>query len=460
MISGRAHEAAATLDRGIERVRGADPALAAELEDDLFDGLNYDEELAQERTRRLASAQARPAVLAHRAFDRAAVGASASEVRELAAAALADGSLSQRSEQPAALYAIEALMAVEAADEARAAIETFADVARRTGSRVGMGGIAMARARWEHEFGNLEAAQEAARVAIEIQMALSGGGATRSVRASLAASLLDAGDIDEAERLLGDPLLAPEPRDTLLPICGFNALRGRILLERGRPREALTELEAHIALEDRRGWIASFRNATRVTMITALAEAGRVDEARALADAQLTRARERDLHGHEARVLVAGARLALAREAEIGLLEQAVAAARRSPSRLILAEALTAYGATLRRANRRADARDPLREARELALQTGAKALEKHAHDELVIAGARPQRVAQHGPEGLTPSERRVAELAAQGHRNRDIAEALFVTAKTVEVHLGRAYTKLGISSRSQLADTLRGYAA
>ena len=117
-------------------------------------------------------------------------------------------------------------------------------------------------------------------------------------------------------------------------------------------------------------------------------------------------------------------------------------------------------GAALRRANRRADARDPLREARELALLAGAKGLEKRAHDELVIAGARPQRVAQNGPEGLTPSERRVAERAAAGRRNREIAEELFVTLKTVEVHLGRAYTKLGISSRSQLADTLGGYAA
>jgi len=213
-------------------------------------------------------------------------------------------------------------------------------------------------------------------------------------------------------------------------------------------------------LEEAHGWIASFRNATRVTMVTALAEVGRLDEARELADAQLTRARTRGLHGHEARVLVASGRLALNRAKEIELLEAAVAAARRSPSRLIQAEALVELGAALRRANRRADARDPLREARALALLVGAKGLEKRAHDELVIAGARPQRVAQHGPEGLTPSERRVAELAATGRRNREIAEELFVTLKTVEVHLGRAYTKLGISGRSQLADTLGGYAA
>ena len=117
------------------------------------------------------------------------------------------------------------------------------------------------------------------------------------------------------------------------------------------------------------------------------------------------------------------ARLALAREDEIELLEAAVAAARRSPSALNQAEARVALGAALRRAGRRAEAREPLREARELAPAPAPRALEERAHEELVIAGARPQRVAQAGVEGLTPSERRVAELAAAGRRNREIAE-------------------------------------
>ena len=72
-----------------------------------------------------------------------------------------------------------------------------------------------------------------------------------------------------------------------------------------------------------------------------------------------------------------------------------------------------------------------------------------------MAAGARPQRAALSGPEALTPSERRVAELAAEGLSNREIAETLWVTRKTVEVHLGSAYAKLGIRSRAQLADVL-----
>jgi DNA-binding CsgD family transcriptional regulator len=199
----------------------------------------------------------------------------------------------------------------------------------------------------------------------------------------------------------------------------------------------------------------SLRVPARATLVTALAESGRLDEALALADAELELQRRRGVAGAEARVLLARARLALARDEEIALLGQAVAAARRSPSALVQAEALSALGAALRRAGRRSDARDPLREARELAARTGAKRLEERAHEELLIAGARPQRVAQAGVDGLTPSERRVADLAAAGRRNREIAEELFVTLKTVEVHLGRAYGKLGITSRSQLASAL-----
>ena len=183
-------------------------------------------------------------------------------------------------------------MAVEAADDANAAISAFCDVARRTGSRVGIGGVAMARARWEHEYGQLEAAQESGQLAVEIQTALSGT-PTHSVRSALAAALLDAGELNEAEQLIADV----EPADTGLPICGYHSLRGRIQLGRGRAPQALADLERQLAVEEAHGWIDSFRNATRVTLVTALAEVGRLDEARALADAELTRARTRGLHG-------------------------------------------------------------------------------------------------------------------------------------------------------------------
>jgi DNA-binding CsgD family transcriptional regulator len=73
-----------------------------------------------------------------------------------------------------------------------------------------------------------------------------------------------------------------------------------------------------------------------------------------------------------------------------------------------------------------------------------------------VAAGARPRRAALEGPDALTPSERRVARLAVEGLSNREIAQTLFVTTRTVELHLTHAYAKLGVRSRGDLPEALR----
>jgi DNA-binding CsgD family transcriptional regulator len=85
----------------------------------------------------------------------------------------------------------------------------------------------------------------------------------------------------------------------------------------------------------------------------------------------------------------------------------------------------------------------------------GAAPLVRAARHELRALGLRPRRSAVTGPDSLTPTERRVAELAASGLTNRQTAEALFVTVKTVETHMVRVYQKLGISSRGELADII-----
>jgi DNA-binding NarL/FixJ family response regulator len=112
-------------------------------------------------------------------------------------------------------------------------------------------------------------------------------------------------------------------------------------------------------------------------------------------------------------------------------------------------------GATFRAAGQRRTAREPLLQALALAAPCGAITLERRARAELAAIGVRPRSTAQAGPDSLTPSERRVVELAAAGGTNRDIAQTLFVTEKTVETHLGRAFRKLDVSSRRQLADVL-----
>ena len=128
---------------------------------------------------------------------------------------------------------------------------------------------------------------------------------------------------------------------------------------------------------------------------------------------------------------------------------------RASTARLEHAKALAALGSALRHARRPAEAREPLREALELADACGAPALADEVRSELYAAGARPRTDAMAGVAALTATERRVAELAAGGETNRDIAQALFVTPKTVEVHLSNAYRKLGIRSRRELSAAL-----
>jgi DNA-binding CsgD family transcriptional regulator len=139
----------------------------------------------------------------------------------------------------------------------------------------------------------------------------------------------------------------------------------------------------------------------------------------------------------------------------IELLTEAVSVLRRSPARLELARALLDLGAAHRRAGSRVKAREPLRESLDLARALGGTRIADHARQELVAAGGKPRRDAIRGPGALTPSELRVAQLAAAGQTNRQIAQALFVTQRTVEIHLTSTYGKLGISSRAELTAAL-----
>ena len=112
-------------------------------------------------------------------------------------------------------------------------------------------------------------------------------------------------------------------------------------------------------------------------------------------------------------------------------------------------------GAALRRAGQRAESRDVLQVALDLAYRCAAIALTARTRTELHAAGGRPRRPVLSGLDSLTPSERRVAQLAADGLSNREIAQNLFVTTRTVEGHLTHAYQKLAITSREQLPAAL-----
>jgi DNA-binding CsgD family transcriptional regulator len=127
-----------------------------------------------------------------------------------------------------------------------------------------------------------------------------------------------------------------------------------------------------------------------------------------------------------------------------------------SQARLEHARVLVDLGAALRRANRRTEARESLREGIDLAQSLGAFRLAERANDEIAATGAKPRKVFPTGLDALTASELRVAQLAAAGMSNKEVAQTLFVTIKTVETHLSGAYRKLEISSRAQLDKALR----
>jgi DNA-binding CsgD family transcriptional regulator len=143
------------------------------------------------------------------------------------------------------------------------------------------------------------------------------------------------------------------------------------------------------------------------------------------------------------------------RKDDIELLERSVAVLEDTSMQLELAHSLTELGGALRRAGARTTARQPLRRALDLAARCGATALAQRAREEALAAGARPRRPWTSGVHALTPSELRVAQLAAQRLGNREIAQALFITTKTVSDHLTSAYRKLGISSRDHLATAM-----
>jgi len=229
--------------------------------------------------------------------------------------------------------------------------------------------------------------------------------------------------------------------------------RGRLRLVRGDRQGAIADLRAigeHVIVNNPN--FVPWRSA----LALALPPEDR-DEARELVAEELQRARELGQARGIGVALRASARLSGSEEALFSLTE-AIGVLRESPAQLELAYALADYGSALRRAGSRAAAREPLREALLLAQRCAADVLAQTIQEELRASGAHPRRQALAGPDALTPSERRVAELASAGLANREIAQALFVTTKTVGTHLAHIYQKLDLSgqqAREQLAERL-----
>jgi DNA-binding CsgD family transcriptional regulator len=274
-----------------------------------------------------------------------------------------------------------------------------------------------------------------------------------SGRAVLANLLVARGELDAAEAELEASGMTGDIPDVVWLAPSLFA-RGALRYAQGRLEQAAADFLQLEALSTRWGVIGMPAPPARIWAARAVAALGDRERARPMADAALAHARRwgaPTLVSHALRTLA----LTVDDAARLTALEEAVAVVDGSPARLVRAEALADLGAALRRGRRRADARPPLREALELARRCGAAGLAKRAFDELAATGERVRGYTPIGVASLTPSQRRVAELAASGMTNREIAQALFLTVKTIESHLAAAYDKLGIRSRQQLPAAL-----
>jgi DNA-binding CsgD family transcriptional regulator len=230
--------------------------------------------------------------------------------------------------------------------------------------------------------------------------------------------------------------------------------RGRILFAQGRYAQALGEfLAAGEAAISGLAPSPTFLAWRSDAALAALA-VGDLDMARHLSDEELELAR---VFGASRALGVALRVAGLVTGGPRGeaLISEAVEVLDGRDTRLERARALADLGAFLRRSNRRVDARRLLRQALDTAHHLGAVTLARRAETELRAAGARPRRVLLTGLEALTASERRIAELAAEGLTNREIAQTLFIAARTVEGHLTHVFTKLDVTARSGLRAAL-----
>lgn len=260
---------------------------------------------------------------------------------------------------------------------------------------------------------------------------------------------------------LGAAAAAPALLDACDGLERSNQLPG-VLLARGRLRIAQGEFEQALADLRRAGELLIEAGRDNPSVCPWRAEAshaammaGDHDTAQALAEASMEASARAAVPVAMARARRAMATVSSGKDA-IRLLQEGlelVPPAPRGPPRLERAHLLLALGSALRRTHRRAEAAASLQEALNLAAPGGAEAAAEAARRELRLIGVRvPREPTGEGVDSLTPGERRVAELAAAGHTNREIARLLFVTVKAVEYHLGNVYPKLGINRRTQLS--------
>jgi DNA-binding CsgD family transcriptional regulator len=446
-IGGDVRTAIADLEQALADTSTLSRASCADLEAALIRAELVDLETAAAARARLAAVAQRqasesdPARLSMLALCAAARGESPEQAAELALSALGAGRETAADDPLTLASALTALTWMDEFDSVyHASSETLADASTR--GSVSLATIALClRSHTALRRGWVGRAADDARAALVYPTAC------------LVDALIERGDLTPAAQALASRGFGGQ----LPERWQYNFLldsRGRLRLAHGRHREAVADL-----LECGRrlaGW--DVRNpsviAWRSAAALALLQGGDRARAQRLANEELLLARQSgSLRAFGIALRTAG----VVQQGQTGLqlLEAAVRTLERAGAELQLAGALLDLGVMLRAEGGASAARDAASRALDISQRTGATGLVRRAREELVAGGARPRRFAVHGLDALTARQREVAQLAARGLSNREIADALFVSENTVETHLRLAFRKLEISSRGQLAELL-----
>jgi DNA-binding CsgD family transcriptional regulator len=371
---------------------------------------------------------------------------------ELGRRAWGDGALLELTgaEDPVLGSVTAALTFAEHFAESMEVTEAMVADAQRRGSALGFvtasylrGSLLVRWGRPREAIADLEVAVDGARYGWEQYLP--------SAVAMLAEAAFETGDEERALALLSG---SPPPDEAGMAAASHAEHSANVALARGQTREALEGYQRTGALFTAMvGATNPVFSAWRRGAAVALARLGRRDEATALVEEDLAAARAWGAPGTIGAALAA--RGIVAGREGLDDLREGAAALAGADMPLAYTRALFALGTAQRAAGRRTEAQDTLRTALDAAEGCGARRIGALAREELLAAGARPRRARLSGVASLTPSELRVARMAASGMSNREIAEALFVTRKAIQWHLGNAYRKLDIQSREELGGAL-----
>jgi DNA-binding CsgD family transcriptional regulator len=457
---GRFPDATEALGRASRRVGSSDPSLQLTLEAGAILPAQRDRRTARIARQRLESLHDRidnaPDAPAH-AFAALAVDALASNqsAREVLAHVDQLFARSQTGALPASYLGATGLVLIAAEDYERAVglSEEAFDAMRRAGDLLAVSTALDLRALIHYRRGDISAGVADARAAVEVAQMLPHGVFALLAAAVLIETLIERGEHAEATAISEATPDTPDAHDSVQYTYLLHA-RGRLLSTNAEHQRAAETLRDVGDAFSELGWISPAVACWRTDLALVLHALNEHDEAMALAahEAQLARAFgcPRPLGiALRAQGLIAGGKRGLS------LLQDAVTVLDPSAARLEYARALVDLGGALRRDNQRVRARTPLSEGARIAARCGATPLAQRARQELLAAGARPRRFGPDLRDELTASERRVADLAATGMTNREIAQALFITLRTVETHLTHVYRKLDITTRQQLPSAL-----